>query len=269
MFFWFLKWEEAGKVVKTCGVGHKADFWFITEHVNFNTLAEIIYVGIEAGHKLCEDPGKKDIHVRCYSDDFEVYIYPGKYMYRTNIENITSYFKPFYNITSNTSPIEMLTRAFYTFSFNTQNYSKGVTLAVRSRGACGEIFRMNMYYYYCEETSNEGVKFERTSSPAEGFKNVTGNCSENSIPSNHITSVKRSCYPNGTWSKLENDTLECFCVEGYTTNKTDGSCSGKLHLQIVMNSCALKKPLTCTILYLDYALFLILCFVFFPAFLTF
>ena len=88
-----------------------------------------------------------------------------------------------------------------------------------------------MYYYYCEETiTNEGVKFEKTPSPAKGFKNATGNCSENSVPSNNVKTMNRYCYSNGTWGELKHGNLKCFCVEGYGPNKTDGSCSSKLHL---------------------------------------
>ena len=173
----------------------------------------------------------------CYSNDFEVYIFSGNYI--LDDVNVTSYFKPFYNITINTSPTAILIRTTQTSSFHSENYSQGVTLAFRSRGACGDIFRIKMYYYYCEETFNKGIKFKRTSSPAEGFKNVTGNCSVNSVPSNNVTSVNRYCYPNGTWARLENDNIQCFCVEGYAPNKKDGSCSSKLYRHITVHSCTL------------------------------
>ena len=212
----------------TCGIGQEADFWFIAKYVNLNTtLAEVIHVQIEAGHKLCYDAGT-NTYEECYLDYFEVYIYSGKY--ELDIKNVPSYFKPLYSITNNTSPTATLTRTTQTFSFHKQNYSQGVTLAFRSRGACGSIFKIKMYYYYCEETINNGVKFERTLSSAERFKNITGNCSENSVPSNNVTSLNRYCYQNGTWGEPEHGNLECFCVEGYEPNETDGSCSSKLHL---------------------------------------
>ena len=196
--------------------------------MNLNTtLAEVIHMQIEAGHKLCYDAGN-DRYGECYLDYFEVYIYPGKY--ELDIKNVSSYFKPHYNITSDASLTTSLTNTTQTFSFHKQNYSQGVTLAFRSRGACGSIFRIKMYYYYCEETINDAVKFVKTLSPAKGFKNITGNCSENSVPSNNVKSVTRYCYSNGTWGKLEHGNLKCFCVEGYEPNETDGSCSSKLHL---------------------------------------
>ena len=226
------QWALDGKVVNTCGTGDEADFWFITNYAN-TTLAEVIYVEIQAGHKRCDDPENGNF-VPCHSNDFEVYIYPGEYMLK--IEEVASYFKPLHKITNKTLPTTALTKTTQTFSFNGQNYSQGLTLGFRSRGACGSIFRIKMYYYYCEETISEGIKFERTVSPAKEFKNVTGNCSENSMSSNNVTSVYRSCYRNGTWGKLEDGNLECFCVEGYEPNKTEGSCSSKLHLLIVINS---------------------------------
>ena len=179
---------------------------------------------VEAGFKLCYNGGNGD--VPCYSDYFEVYIYDGKYT--MNNENVTSYFKPFYNITTNISPTATLIRTTQTSSFHSQNYSRGVTLAFRSRGTCGSISMIKTYYYYCEETFNRGIKFERTSSPAKGSKNVTGNCSVNSVSSNNVTSVNRYCYPNGTWGRFENDNLQCFCVEGYEP-VMDGPCASEFH----------------------------------------
>ena len=223
-----MKWtlEQDGKVLDTCGTGLEADNWFVTSFVSFDTtLAEVINVEVEAGYKLCLINGSIAVDVPCYSNYFEVHAYLEGYM--TSHGNITSSFKPLYNITSNTLPTTNLTRTIQTFSFNSQNYSQGLTLAFRSRGACGSIFRIKMYYYYCEETINDGVKFGRIPSPAEGFKNITGNCSENAVPSNNVTSVNGYCYRNGTWGKLEHGNLKCFCVEGYGPNKTDGSCSSK------------------------------------------
>ena len=179
---------------------------------------------VEAGFTLCYNPGNGD--VPCYSQYFEVYIFSGNYV--LDEANVTSYFKPFYNITINTSPTTTLIRTTQTFSFHSQNYSQRVTLAFRSRGACGKIFKIKIYYYYCEETFNRGIKFERTSSPAQGFKNVTGNCSENSVPSNNVTSVNRYCYPNGTWNRFKNTNLQCFCAGGYEP-VTDGPCASEFH----------------------------------------
>ncbi|CAB4032197.1 ephrin type-A receptor 2-like [Paramuricea clavata] len=82
-----------------------------------------------------------------------------------------------------------------------------------------------MYYYVCKGKIIKNIKFERTLSPAKGVKNVTANCSENSIPSQNAASFKGYCYPNGSWRISLDDNIECLCVEGYTLNKRDGSCS--------------------------------------------
>ena len=77
------------------------------------TLAEVTFVEVEAGFTLCYDGGKGDVPY--YSDYFEVYIYPRKYI--LDAINVTSYLKPFYNITINTSPTTTSIRTTQTFSF--------------------------------------------------------------------------------------------------------------------------------------------------------
>ena len=220
------KWSLVTTALETCGTGLEADFWYITRNVSINpALAEVIYVEIEVEYEPCYD-GTND--VKCYSHYFEVYIYPGKYV--LNDGNITSSFKPLRNITIKDSPTTTLTGIIQTFSFNTKNYSQGATLAFRSKGACGKVFRMKMYYYYCEETFNKGIKFKRTSSPGEGCKNVTGSCSENSVSLNNAKNLDKYCCPNGTWSEPKNYNLECFCLKGYALHNTDGPCSSKLYI---------------------------------------
>ena len=216
-----IKWvlEQDEKVLTTCGTGLEADFWSITRHDNLNTtLAEAIFVEVEAGFTLCYDGGKGD--VPCYSDYFEVYIYAGKYTLR--YEEVPLLLKPLFNITINPSPTTTLTRIIQSSSFNTQNHSQGVTLAFHSRGACGKVFRIKLFYYYCGKILLKRIRFDKTPSPAKGFKNVTGTCLENSVPSNSAIRLIRYCYPNGTWSKLEDNELKCLYVEGHATI-TDGS----------------------------------------------
>ena len=236
-----LKWLRKNGTANlyTCGTGQEADFWMITDYVNLNTtFAEVIYVDVEAELIQCDNPlntGK----LPCYMNYFEVRIHLGedKVFIATSIppniplveKQLYSIFSPLYNISNSTSPHETLTRSTQTFSFP-QNNSQGVTFAIRSKGACGTIFRMKMYYYYCEEKFFKGTKFERTASPAKGFRNVTGECSEHAIPPiNGTARFNRYCYENGNWSKLEDENLKCFCVEGHTPNKIDESCSSKLY----------------------------------------
>ena len=218
-------------MVMTCGTGKAADLWFTTINVILKTTrAEVIYVDVEAELTQCFHPGDNS-KVPCHMNYFEVRIRYGKDGFivdnqsnETLKNQLYNAFSPLYNIT-NTSPHVIPTRNIQTFSFP-QNNSPGVTFAVRSRGACGKIFRMKMYYYYCKETYVNGVKFGRTASPAKGFKNVTGNCSEYAISLNGTAGFNRYCYENGRWSNAK-DNWKCFCVEGYTLN--NGSCSSKLH----------------------------------------
>ncbi len=229
--------------LKTCGFGKKADFWIVTNYVNLNTtFADVIHVDVEAELTSCLYPvsGGTYINTPCYANYFEVYIYRGTdddKVYRpkpvprsTDLDILLKVYSPLYNITNNTktSPHATLTgRSIQTFSFP-QNNSQGVAFAIRSTGACGSIYRMKMHYYYCEETFINGIKFEETASPAKGFKNVTGNCSEYAISLiNGTASFHRYCYENGNWSVLEDENLKCFCIEGHSPNKIDESCSSK------------------------------------------
>jgi hypothetical protein len=200
------------------------------------TFAEVIYVNIEAElNTQCFNEGLRS-YFPCYSNKFEVYAYHGKdHISGGNLLDIFS--QSFYNITNNTNLAKAnLTRSTQTTFFIPQTNSEGVTFAVRSRGACGKIFRIKMYYHVCKEKIIKTIKFERTSSPAKGFKNVTANCSENSIPSQNAARFKGYCYPNGSWRIPLDDNMECLCVEGYTLNKRDRSCSSKLHVNCIVRS---------------------------------
>ena len=225
---------------KTCGIGEYADFWFITPRVNLETIfAEVIYVDIEAElNTQCFNEGLRS-YFPCHSNKFEVYAYHGKD--QISLRNILNIFpQSLYNITNNTNLAKAnLTRSTQTTFFFPQNNSEGVTFAVLSRGARGKIFRIKMYYHVCKEKIIKTIKFERTSSPAKGFKKVTADCSENSIPSQNAASFKGYCYPNGSWRIPLDDNMECLCVEGYTLNKRDGSCSSKLHVYCIVR-CILR-----------------------------
>ena len=182
--------------------------------------------------ELCFDE-RNSKHTSCSSNYFQVYVYRGQ-----NAPNIPSgndppavkhyllnTFSPVYNITNNTSPVKATNKTEnHTFTFH-QNQSKGVTFGIRSRGACGRIYRMKMYYYYCEETCKNRVTFVETISPANGSKEVPGNCSVNSMLPNNETNSNGSCSSNGTWSIP--DTVNCSCIQGYSSDRGEcGGCSG-------------------------------------------
>ena len=192
----------------------------------------MIYVDVNGEFKLCYDPGNSK-PIPCSYDYFAVYINRGDEAPKvtgndaeTRRQELLGKFSFVDNITSSTKPSETENVPFKeTFSFN-RNNTKGVTLAVRSRGACGEIFNITMYYYYCEERFIHSVKLKNTSSPKTGFKLVRANCSENSMASGNTKSLEGRCYSNGSWSV--NETNKCLCTKGYEPNEKTG-CSRKLN----------------------------------------
>ena len=210
----------------TCGTGKDAEFWFLTDYVNLGTsFANIIYIDVEAELTLCFNPGTNS-YVPCYSKYFEVYLYRGKYEPHSIYVALNDLhtFSPLYNVSNHTVPgAELSSRSNQTFSF-LQNNSHWVTFAVRSRGACGEIFGMKMYYYECEETFINGVHFQNNLSPSIGFKNVTGDCSGNSLPLHNTTNLIGFCHSNGSWSTGQE--TKCLCIRGYHPSKTT-ECSRK------------------------------------------
>ena len=219
----------------TCGIGTEADFWIFTKFVDLNaTFAEVINVDVEAEFKLCYYPGN-DTEVPCYANYFQVYVYRGPDDVKTYSPStpglnhvVTIYSPPLQNITNNTVVGTNWTRTNPTFSFS-RNNSQGVVLALQSRGACGSIYRMKMYYYYCEEHFNNGVKFEKTASPAKGSnKVVKGHCTRNTIPYNNGTNLNGNCTYNGTWNV--DDNVICTCHRNYELDRGIGICLRKLNV---------------------------------------
>ena len=204
---------------------------FETKKVDLSTLnADVIYVDVTAEFTLCDNPDTGKF-IQCFSNYFEIYIHRGKD--RPDIEKETaetvlhSQFFSLYNITANNSLLSQTPqKQKQTFNFD-QNKTEGVTFAVRSRGACGKIFNMTMYYYYCEETFVDSVRLKKTPSPKIGPKLVTGNCSDHSQPSNNLTRLEGYCYRNGSWNT--NRDLKCLCIEGYEPDEKRG-CSRKYNV---------------------------------------
>ena len=218
---------------QTCGSEEKADYWMITKYFNLNTiLAEVIHVDVEVEFKLCSN-GSKSGDVPCYANYFEVYYYRGskddkRHLLKegTTLDDIFEIYSPLYNITNTTVVKREPIRSNQTFFFP-RNNSQGVAFAIRSRGACGSIYRMKMYYYYCEKVFMNGIKFEKTASPATGSnKGVKGHCTGNTIPPNNGTSLNGNCTYNGTWNIHDNVT--CTCDKNYALDQGIGICLRKL-----------------------------------------
>ena len=185
---------------------------------------------VTAEFTLCDNPGTGNFPP-CSSNYFEVYIHRGKD--RPDIKKETaetvlhSQFSSLYNITANNSLLSQTPqKQKQTFNFD-QNKTEGVTFAVRSRGACGKIFNMTVYYYYCKEMFVDSVRLKKTPSPKVGPKLVTGNCSEHSQPSSNSTRLEAYCYRNGSWNM--NGDLKCLCIKGYEPDEKRG-CSCKCNL---------------------------------------
>ena len=102
---------------------------------------------------------------------------------------------------------------------------------IRARGMQGELHNMKFYYYYCEETLINGLKFPRTYASSSEWKRVVEpNCQNNAVSKKNESSFQRYCLHNGTWS-IGNDT-ECFCRPGYYENPNkDGICERKYKMR--------------------------------------
>ena len=204
--------RNSNDYTETCATGQVADFWLITKHLDLSrTFADCIFVEMEVELNLC---GGKP----CNSTHFQVYIYRGEGQpnFPADAKNANSdlllRFTPVYNISNSQISRAINERVNQTFTFY-QNGTQGVTFGIRSRGACGKIYRMKLYYYYCEERLIYNAKFAKTVSPANISKVVTANCSANSLPSNNETSLKGYCQSNGTW--IINNKTRCLCVKGF------------------------------------------------------
>ena len=156
-----------------------------------------------------------------YSRLLQVYVYRGNdnidILPREEMTGfISRYFTPVYTITNTTKQQNVKGREIVkenqTFPLDL-NRTDGVLFAIKSNGACAKIFKMKLYYYYCKEKFINSVKFENTTSPLNGSKEVAGNCSDNSSLSKDLTSLKGFCQSNGTWSVNEN--VKCLCKEGF------------------------------------------------------
>ena len=226
-------WELQPSTAKlyTCGAGNETEFWMMTTYFPLNTtFAEVIYVDVEAEFTICKHPAYKKRDGPCYASYFEIFAYRGteddaKYsILRNELNAILNIYSPLYNITNNTDFAigTKTTRTNQTFSFS-RNNSEGIVFAIRSKGACGSIYRMKMYYYYCEEKFINGIIFEKTASLAAGSKAVVkGHCTGNTIPPGNSKSLDGNCTYNGTWNIEDNVT--CTCDENYTLNQDIGIC---------------------------------------------
>ena len=217
-----MQWDIDYEAARTCGVGRYVDFWFLTRGVYLETNiteANLMYIDVEAQLTHCFDP-RSDSLISCYDNSFQIYLENGEDIYhRSPTLNELSHL---HNISNGTSPGALLSRSKQTFSFRS-NFSQAA-FVIRSRGACGKIYRMKLYYYACEEMFVNLVRFQQTRSPDSGFTTVTGNCLKNSLLVGHFGSLIAHCHSNGSWTM--DKMPKCVCSEGNFPYSTYG-CQGE------------------------------------------
>ena len=196
-------------------------------------VPELVFVDIEAEFGRCY--GSKGA-LDCFSNYFQVYVYRGQLplsipnIRKSDLKDyLQSHFSPVYNITNSIPTTTVATRENHHFSF-LQNKSEGVTFGIRSRGACGKIYRMKIYFHYCEEHFFNSIKFVKTFSPPSGLKKVPGNCSRNTSPSKYEIGASGFCYENGSWSI--SGKIECSCIAGFEPDSKEG-CKREYSLQCI------------------------------------
>ena len=183
----------------------------------------MIYFDVTAEFTLCINPDTGN-SVPCSSNYFEVYIHRGKDRPEMNVETVKtdlrSQFSSLYNITTNNSLLSKIPREQKQIITLKLNKADGVTFAVRSRGACGKISNMTIYYYYCKEMFVNGARLKKTPSPRNRSKRVLASCPKNSQPSSNLTRLEGYCYRDGSWSV--NGDFKCLCFGKYELNKEHG-----------------------------------------------
>ena len=124
-------------------------------------------------------------------------------------------FRKLYDVSfSKSNKVEM---QYFNFS-----HTGEVMLAMRARGIYGEIHNINLYYYYCQETTVDSMKFVRTNAPSTGTKPVVASCINNATSKLNGNSFKGWCWFNGTWNFPKD--AKCFCKRGYEALETRCIC---------------------------------------------
>lgn len=110
----------------------------------------------------------------------------------------------------------------YTLDDVTNNQE--VSLIFRSKGFCGGLNRIDVYYYQCPNASKELVDFKKAQpAPSTGFKHIDGVCVDNSQMNNSTDKPYMNCHATG---KMEMHG-SCFCNYGYTN--LPRKCQRKYH----------------------------------------
>ena len=196
------------------------------------TLYDVkLYIEIESQMEPCDNRNGT-----CFKDAFELFRYngegtpevpyePGKSGVELEAELkkarefLQSNFTYIGNITGNSTSKEIMNT---TITLNLKKF-RTITLGIKSRGSCGTVIRMKVYYIVCKETFINNVMFRKTLAPQNGTKVVFGNCSANSKVDLSVGNLTAFCHSNGSWS-TEGE-IVCRCKEGYESTDKRG-CSG-------------------------------------------
>ena len=215
---------------RTCAGGHEIEAWLVTKTLNINqTLYDVeLHIEIESQMEKCEV--KNGI---CFKDGFELFRYKGegepKVPYDaknpdTEAEKLKSKvylqdnFSFLGNITGNSTSEERVNNAF---TLNLKEF-RGITFGIKSKGGCGSVKRMKVYYVVCKEIFIKSAMFLKTMAPQNGTKVVFGNCSANTALVSRTGGLRAFCHSNGSWT-TEGE-MVCTCDKGYES--TDHGCMG-------------------------------------------
>ena len=194
------------------------------------TLYDVkLYVEIESQMKRCDNKNGN-----CFKDAFELFRYNSERTPEVPFEPrkssdeaekkkarefLQSNFTYIGNITGNSTSEEIMNT---TFTLNLKKF-RTITFGIKSRGSCGTVIRMKVYYIVCKETFINNLMFRKTLAPQNGTKVVFGSCSANSRVDLGVGNLVALCHSNGSWS-TEGE-IVCRCKEGYEFTDKRG-CSG-------------------------------------------
>jgi hypothetical protein len=221
-----LQWLKEENHLRSCSEG---DVVFITKRISItNVFADVVYVAMEMSNENHEN--------YVFNKSLEIYLCnrTTELSSETEGKDLKAFFKQkcSFRYTANNSNVkgrnasgtngEILTHIFKFYKKSWNN----ISLAVRGIGVCARVYSIKLYYYYCEENIKEGIKFPKTMSPIEGWKNVEANCSINSSPANQRKNQSGLCGYDGTWKIKKN--MGCVCNKGYYEPNSSNICTRKL-----------------------------------------
>ncbi len=97
-------------------------------------------------------------------------------------------FKHLHNITFTEN--DKIENDSFPFSYN----GSKIRFAARARGINGKFYKMELYYYYCDETLRNDVRLPRTyAPPADELKRVALNCTNNAVTKYNESSFEKDC----------------------------------------------------------------------------